>query len=57
MPLILLQITWQLICDLFTPLTVILQKRLQIENLVRQKMGGGTQTVEQLQTVTPGTGF
>ena len=39
MPLFILQITWQLICDLFTPLTVILHKRLKIENLVRQKMG------------------
>ena len=38
-PLILLQIKENLVCNLFTPLTVILYKRLKIEESVRQKMG------------------
>ena len=38
-PLILLQIEENLGCNLFTPLTFILYKRLEIEESVRQKMG------------------
>ena len=37
--LILLQIKKNLVCEIFTPLTVILYKRLKIDEPVRQKMG------------------